>query len=357
MDRFKIELQNEKTQIDNYIAEQSQDLLSQVRREYGERYSDVFDAYLDVLGRGGKRVRGILAKRTYEFFGGKDKKVALEAALVIEMLHDYLLVVDDVEDESDLRRGEPAAHILLRQHHAKHKLAGNKSQYGLSQAINSALAGQNIAFTRALNLPVKNEFKVTALSFLNDFLTKTCFGQLGDFNNEAFKTSDAEDVRQVLRLKTAYYTFYMPVYFGASLAGAQISDEFNEYLMNTGICFQIYDDIIGTFGAVDKTGKSNMSDILEGKRTLLVIYAQEVANKRQKAVLEGALGNKQLTAEGFAEARKVIEDTGALKRCQEEARQLIDKANDSLAKTDLPPHAIEFFKNLAEYVLKHTKVG
>jgi geranylgeranyl diphosphate synthase type I len=357
MKDFKQELQNDKEQIDRYITDESAKLLHDVNQEYGERYSDVLAAYLDVLGRGGKRLRGVLAKRAFEYFGGADEHVALEAALVIEMLHDYLLVVDDIEDDSDLRRGKPSAHKLLETYHEQNQLAGNRRHYGLSQTINAAMAGQNLALLRVTKLPVSDSFKVNALAHLNDFLTKTDFGQLGDFNNEAFKTDQENDVVQVLRLKTAYYTFCMPVYFGAALAGApKISAKLNDYLINTGTCFQLYDDIIGTFGDTAKTGKSNRSDIIEGKRTLLVIYALEAANDQQKAVLTNALGNKNLTDAEFSAVQAVLRDTGALERCQKEARSLVKRANQSVRESGLDSEAVAFFEALASYVLEHTKI-
>ncbi|MDR0397860.1 MAG: polyprenyl synthetase family protein [Candidatus Nomurabacteria bacterium] len=357
MEDFKKSLQSDKEQIDNYIASQSEKLLDAVKHEYGEKYSDVLAAYLDVLGRGGKRLRGILAKRAYEYFGGSNENVALEAALVIELLHDYLLVVDDIQDDSSLRRGKPAAHMLLREYHEKHQLAGDKAHYGLSQTINAALAGQNIAFQRALALPIESDAKVNALAHLNDFLTKTDFGQLGDFNNEAFKTTSKADVMQVLQLKTAYYTFCMPVYFGASLAGMpKINANLNDYLINTGICFQLYDDIIGTFGDTTKTGKSNRSDIIEGKRTLLVIYALESATSEQKATLAAALGNKNLSDEEFIAVQDILRSTGALKRCQNEAQSLVSEANQSIERANLSPDATQFFTYLASYVLSYTEV-
>lgn len=351
MEDFKNSLQIDKEQVDKYIADESTKLRKTVQQAYGEKYSDVLAAYLDVLSRGGKRLRGILAKRTYEYFGGTDKNVALEAALIIELLHDYLLVIDDIQDNSSLRRGKPAAHMLLRSYHQKHQLAGNAAHYGLSQAINAALAGQNIAFERALGLSVDGAAKISALTHLNNFLVKTDLGQLGDFNNEAFRTNDKDDVVQVLKLKTAYYTFCMPVYFGAALAGVpKIDSNFNDYLVNTGICFQIYDDIIGTFGDVAKIGKSNQSDIIEGKRTLLVIYALESASDAQKAALENALGNKNLTDTEFKSVQDILRSTGALERCQQEAQNLVGSANQVIQKSGLSPESTQFFEDLANYV-------
>ncbi|MDR0591408.1 MAG: polyprenyl synthetase family protein [Candidatus Nomurabacteria bacterium] len=357
MDKFKQDLEHSKHQIDQRIAVVSTELLSDTKNTYGERYSDILAAYVDVLGRGGKRLRGVLAQHSYEFHGGKDTGVGLEAAVIIEMLHDYLLVVDDVEDVSTLRRGKPAAHILLENYHQEHHLAGDQAHYGVSQAINAALAGQNLALSRALKLPVSDAAKVAASAHLNGFLTKTCFGQLGDFNNEAFETSKEEDVVQVLKLKTAYYTFCMPVYFGAALAGRGISPELNDYLLNAGISFQLYDDIIGTFGEVEQTGKSNRSDIIEGKRTLLVVYALERATSEQKTALAQALGNKNLTDDEFEAARQAIKNTGALERCQAEVQRLTEQAKKSINQaSSLPPGATEFFTRLVDYVAEHTKV-
>ncbi|MDR1032431.1 MAG: polyprenyl synthetase family protein [Candidatus Nomurabacteria bacterium] len=355
---FEQSLSHDKTKIDQYISKVSNELMDDAKTEHGATYRDVLAAYIDVLSRGGGRLRGVLAKRAYEFYGGQNESVALEAAAIVEMLHDYLLVIDDIEDESDLRRGKPAAHILLEHLHESHQLAGDRSHFGVSQAINAALIGQNLALLRALKLPVDDSSKVVALTHLNDLLAKTGFGQMGDFNNEAFATNKEADVLQVLQLKTAYYTFCMPVYFGAALAGTlKVSSALNRYLINTGVGFQLYDDIIGTFGDIQQTGKSNRSDIIEGKRTLLIVYALETANGAQKTALSSALGNKNLTDAEFEAAQKAIRDTGALKRCQEKAHQLVAQANQELkGASDLSSEAVEFFTSLAQYIASSAEV-
>jgi len=347
------EFDHEKQIIDQYLDQVSRQVTEQIAGEYGEKYVDVWSAFVAVLTRGGKRLRGVLASFAYRAFGGQDENTAREAAAIIELLHACLLVVDDVADQSDLRRGGPTAHRILEKYHNQHTLKGDAHHYGKSQAVNVGLTGQNLAFSRLADLKLDGEILVRAFKLLNDSLIKTGLGQIGDINNEVFASDSENDAMQVMQLKTAHYSFVMPFYFGATLAGAEIKNmqTFESYLVNIGIAFQIYDDVIGTFGDIDKTGKSNRDDIMEGKRTLLVVHALSHATPTSRQTIERALGNRQLADEEFVSAQDAIRDSGALDYCLNRAKNLILEGKKSLENNSVLSNTNrQMLLDVADYV-------
>jgi geranylgeranyl diphosphate synthase type I len=100
----------------------------------------------------------------------------------------------------------------------------------------------------------------------------------------------------VATYKTAYYSYMLPLQVGSALAGAPLEelDNYREYSLYAGFGFQMQDDIIGIFGDESTTGKSRKSDIVEGKKTLLMADALSHTNAAGRDVLQSALGNTKL---------------------------------------------------------------
>ncbi len=103
-DHFKITLKNYKQIIDEDIAAYAKQVQATTLRQYGANARLEVDAYLDILQRGGKRIRGALTILGYEMSGGADKTMILQAARAIEMIHAYILIIDDFQDRSVMRR-------------------------------------------------------------------------------------------------------------------------------------------------------------------------------------------------------------------------------------------------------------
>lgn len=269
-------------------------------------------AFCDVLLRGGKRLRGVLAMRSYYAHGGTNDKVALGAARIFEIIQASLLIVDDIADRSRLRRGGPSAHVMLQDVAKRQNLKGDALRYGEVQAMNIAYAGPPQSVIELLDLPVEAETARRAARYLNQNIIVTIHGQIDDVFNEVTREDLSEEsVESVLKRKTARYTFVSPLELGAHLAGAQgISTELAEYADHAGCAYQIADDIISTFSEV--TGKGDDDDIREGKITLLALHALKNASARQQGTLRAVLGNSEATHEQCDEVRSIFTQTGAL---------------------------------------------
>lgn len=352
---FKDKLANYKQLIDDDIADYAKKVQKSTLANYGEHSLAVANAYLDILGRGGKRVRGALVTAGYEMSGGKNQHMILQAARAIEMLHAYILIIDDIQDRSPTRRGGPSAHKLLADYHLSHKLAGDPEHFGISMALNAALGGVHAAQIILANLPTNEEDRIKVFNIVNLTMVVTAQGQVGDIMNEVSVTVDANRIEQVLEWKTARYSFINPLHVGMVLAGADChaTDGITAYASHTGKAFQITDDILGTFGNESDSGKSPLDDTREGKRTVLTAYALEQAAANDKRFLLSMLGNPRLTTVEFEKCKKIITESGALAYAQKQAEQHVAKALAALdkEKTLWTNEGVTFLRGLAQFLL------
>ena len=317
------------------------------------------EAFCEILLRGGKRLRGILAMQSYYAHGGTNVDVAIGAARVSEIGQTYLLLIDDIQDKSETRRGGLSAHRLLGyQAVSSAMMHGDLDHYGEAQAINAALAGMHRADTELLNLPAEDSAVLAALRQMHLRAETTAAGQMKDIYNQASNmTPSAEDIEDVLTKKTAYYTFVGPLELGATLAGhSEIDADLLEYAVNIGCAYQIADDLIGTFGAQEQTGKSNNDDIREGKMTLLSQHALTRSNERQLKVLQRVLGNNQSDDTACDEVRSVMIQTSARHYCEERLAYYRVAAGAALeqAKARYDPQFIAFLDQVISYASKRS---
>lgn len=333
--QFAKTLQEYKNSIESEIDIFCEQALSNTHEQFGEYSQETVRAFCEILQRGGKRMRGALAINSYRMFGGKNPKVEAKAALAIEMLHAYILMVDDIQDRSESRRGGPTAHVMLADYHRSNHFKDDSNHFGMSIAMNSYLYGLHSAINVLADLDVLPKLRLEAIKNVNNFFTSTIHGQTVDIFNEVVEEASEADVDKVMTWKTAYYSFMNPLQLGAILAGAKRTDleKLEEYSLSAGRVFQITDDILGVYGKDQVTGKSSLDDIKEGKRTLLTVKAIELAPKADSYFLESMLGNKELTSGQFKRCREIIESSGALAYAKRQAKNSVVDALNSLSRT------------------------
>jgi geranylgeranyl diphosphate synthase, type I len=352
---FKQKLLEYKELIDADIEEYAKYIQKATLQQYGRNARLEIDAYLAILERGGKRIRGALTMLGYEMSGGKNQKMIIQAARAIEMLHAYILIIDDIQDRSMIRRGGPAAHIALSDYHRTHQLAQDSDHFGIAVALNSAITGAHAAQTILANLDAPEDLRLKVVSIANRTMMVTAHGQTNDIINEVVANVTEEDVERVLEWKTAHYTFNNPLHVGMVLAGAECdaTDAITGYAMQAGKAFQITDDMLGTFGSEFESGKSPMDDIREGKRTLLTVYALDHASNANKNFLIQMLGNHHLTPVEFERCKQIITESGALEHTEQRARQHVEQAILAIEaeQSRWSAEGVQFLKGLASYLL------
>lgn len=333
---FKTKLQAYKTLIDADITTYAAHVSQVTKAQYGPHPGVVTDAFLNMLDRGGKRLRGALTIIGYEMCGGTDRQMIVRAATAIEMVHAHILILDDIQDRSSMRRGQPTVHEMLAAYHRERKLPGDPAHTGVSLALNASMAGAHAAHMLIAGLGVAPELRSKADGIISLAVAVTAHGQTTDFMQELSGHATLDEIEHTMEWKTAHYTILNPLCVGMVLAGAgcEDTDAIRTYALHTGKAFQITDDILGIFGTDDTTGKSVMDDMREGKQTMLTVYALERAREPGKAFLRGCLGKKDLSTKEFTRCQDIIRDSGALAYAQNSAQAEVSAA---LAALRNPP--------------------
>ncbi|MEA3345744.1 MAG: polyprenyl synthetase family protein [Chloroflexota bacterium] len=313
---------------------------------------EVAEAVRDFTLGPGKRLRPVLMRVAYEGFGGTHIEAIIRASCAVELMQSFLLIHDDIMDRSELRRGQPTVH---REYAARYRgQVRDADHFGQAMGVLAgSLAGQQATLILSQSLFPPDRI-AQALTRYAEVALDVCYGQALDMAlpERPMEEITETDVLHVAEYKTARYTTEGPLHLGAILAGAEdeILEKVSAYAIPLGIAFQMRDDLLGMFGGEDAIGKSADSDLLEGKRTLLVLRAWERADADQRTVLKRALGNPKATAAELGAARKVIESTGAHSATVQEMRKLVDQAKGALADVPFTPEMTQFLSQLADYV-------
>ncbi len=247
----------------------------------------------------GKQIRPILTLLTCEASGG-DWHKALPAAASIEILHNFSLVHDDIEDGSPTRRGRATVWKV----------------WGEAQAINvgdAMYATAQLAMTRLFERGVSADVVVTAVRRLSETCLALTQGQCADMQFETQENVTTDDYLSMIHGKTAVL-IGLACELGALIGGADAAtvEHYARYGRELGLAFQVIDDILGVWGDEGVIGKSAESDILTKKKTLPILYGLAHSHDLQKHFQQDATIANFVTdavhhldvsgARGFAEA-------------------------------------------------------
>lgn len=294
-------------------------------------------AYLE---RGGKRLRPAVLLFCCGAVGGDEKSV-LPAAAALELFHTWTLVHDDIIDHDDLRRGGPTGHVLGAQLAAADwgLSAPQAEDYGASLAI---LAGDvQHGMCVDMFLRCKDTPPDLLLKLVSDLELKVVSGLVEgetlDVQLEQRPIAEVElsEVLRMLYLKTG--VLYEFAGKAGAMLGLKTTDENHPlveaartFCASCGTAFQLQDDVLGVTGDEKKLGKPVGSDILEGKRTPVLLTAFERADEKQRKALLEVVGHAAATPEQVADTTRLIVELGAVEAVADMAREHIDRAYKSL---------------------------
>jgi geranylgeranyl diphosphate synthase type II len=167
---------------------------------------------------------------------------------------------------------------------------------------------------------------------------------------------DEDHFTRLYASKTSVYSFCMPLRLGALLAGAGVTSDrqLEAFGYHIGIAFQLKDDILGVFGDESKTGKSTLSDLREGKRTMLISLGYKAANSRQKQVLNRVLGNPKASYKDLKLVQDILKTTGALGRTQSAMQRHCDEARNILLRSGFPMSLNAYLADLLAFSVKRS---
>jgi geranylgeranyl diphosphate synthase type I len=310
------------------------------------RVAEVLQTF--VLG-GGKRLRPAFAYWGYRGAGGADTEQVVATVAALELVHASALIHDDVMDESDTRRGEPAIHRRFAAQHRAARWSGDPDGFGTAAAI--LLGDLCLVWSDELlhtaGLPPATLAR--ARPVFDQMRTEVTAGQYLDVLAQATGDTTRERASLVARFKSAKYTVERPLLLGGALAGAgpEIADAYSRYGLPLGEAFQLRDDVLGMFGDPARTGKPAGGDLREGKRTYLIAAAFEAADPATAKELAAGLGDPDLDEAGIARLRAIVTETGALARTEQRIADLTATALEVLAAASLAPEAGEALAALA----------
>jgi geranylgeranyl diphosphate synthase type I len=275
-----------------------------------EFYSSIWD----LLDRGGKRFRPALAFLACECVGG-ERESAVAAAASVELLHNMTLVHDDIEDESELRRGKPCIHRI----------------YGVPKAINAGDAMLIKVFEIANSTSIREDLRRRLVSQIAKRAYDVTWGQAFEFSMRERKEFSEDEVIRLLRFKTGALT-RLSLEAGAISGDAspQQMEALGEFGETVGIAFQIVDDVLNVQGDVKKYGKEIGGDIREGKKTILAAHLLRAAKPPDKKAFANLLGNKQITVSGLRKAIALYTKYGSIKYAMNQAKAYSEKSMKAL---------------------------
>ncbi len=285
-------------------------------------------------GGGGKRIRPLFCLFAAEAAGGSWER-ALPAATAVEILHNFSLVHDDIQDGSETRRHRPTVWRL----------------WGEAQAINvgdALFALGYLALQRLGSRGVALETVNRATESLSETCLALCQGQYLDLRFEDLQEVSEGDYLAMVRGKTAALIGYS-TYVGALVGSgdARTAQSYRGFGEEIGMAFQMVDDLLGIWGKEEVTGKPAADDIRSRKKTLPIVYAMDQAPERAKAELMEIFQKSQLTEEDLAAVMKILEDVGAEPYVREKAVECRGRALRALDRMGIRGAAQERLRELA----------
>jgi geranylgeranyl diphosphate synthase type I len=327
-----------------------EDFLARFFRENSERYAygDLFEPlYLDItefVARRGKRIRPLLLLGSYRIFGG-DRP----------LLHSFILIHDDVIDQSERRRRLPTFHKLVEERLGK--IDGAARVGG-----NVAVVMGDILFAMAVDTLRSSDFapavRDAALSHFLRYISDTGAGEVYDILLGARDIARVEeaDISRMYTLKTTRYTFEAPLVLGALLAGVDDDHlrELVELIEPVGLAFQIQNDLIEyhQFKGVDRL---RQTDILEGKKTLLLRAAYDHLADVDRSFLQLCLSTRASNDASVSKIEQLIDKSGAVGLLARKMESLFQKAETALENSSFTPAQREGLREAFSLVRQQTR--
>ncbi len=290
---------------------------------------------------GGKRHRPLICFAACRAVGG-DMDRATSAAAAIEHFHTAALIHDDIADEAELRRGEPCLHLTE----------------GLGLAINMGDLALSLVNGTVINDPILSDsVKVRVVGELIEMTRRTIEGQALDIGwaRDGRYDITPEDYLVMATHKTAHYSGAVPLAVGAIVGGGSEEqiEELRAYGLDTGLAFQIQDDLLNLIGSEESTKKDFRSDITEGKRTLMVVHALKHSDKRERLI--EILSSKEKDPAVLAEAVDIMVESGSIEYARDYAETLTTRATKRLSEALEPSDSRDMLISMADWFVNRLK--
>ena len=301
--------------------------------KYIEQPAELYEPISYLMQLGGKRMRPVLVLIATEMFDGNVLK-ALDAAIGIELFHNFTLMHDDIMDKAPLRRGKPTVHAKWNE--------------------SAAILSGDVMFVEAYKLMIKVDDSILreVLAIFSDTASGVCQGQQADMNFEKRDDVSLPEYLEMIRQKTAVL-LAGSMQIGALIGGA-VPDQANllyEFGQNLGLAFQLQDDILDVYGNPEKFGKQVGGDILSNKKTFMLIKAKQLATGDTESELDKWLNRSD---DPFAKIETITSIYNLLevrKLAEIEMEEYVNKALRALDLIAVDRSKKELLRGFAEQLL------
>ena len=325
------------------------DITAALKAILKERTSPLYDmlryhfGWLDEKGRAchgpsGKAVRPTLCLLANQAVGG-DYRKALPAAAAVELVHNFSLVHDDIQDDDRERRHQPTVWAV----------------WGKPQAINAGTAMRLLADEAVASLDVPTEKRYRVQQLLDAATLRLVEGQYLDISFESCFDVTTEDYMAMIGGKTAAL-MACSLQVGAEVGtdDCRVIDGMREFGWDLGLAFQMRDDILGVWGRPQETGKPAGSDIRRRKKTLPVVYGFEKAAVTLQRDMIKIYSNGALDDGAVRSVFDVLDSVGARTEVEKMTAQHIDRARITLAALPIEPAVRQDFETVLEFLGERT---
>jgi len=286
----------------------------------------------------GKLLRPKLCLIACAAVGGNWQK-ALPAAAVLELVHNFTLVHDDIEDQSDYRRHRRTVWNI----------------WGQAQAINvgdGMYSLSKLGLIRLNNAGYEPEKVLNVMQMLDQACVKLCEGQYLDMYFESKYDVSIDEYLEMIGKKTANL-ISCALKMGAALGtdNDAVIQGLEQFGWKTGMAFQIQDDILGIWGAKDKTGKS-MSDIAQRKKSLPIIYGLASGNDKCAELIRDVYDKETIDRDAIVKVTEALDEIEARSYCQKLAYDYYDNALQIINKLEIDREARQELIEIADFFVK-----
>lgn len=307
--------------------------------DFNREPSDLYNPLGYMISIGGKRLRPVTCLMTYNLFSDRIEKPVLYPAMALEVFHGFTLIHDDIMDKADIRRGQPTVH----------------KKWNNNIAILSGDVMSIMAYELLASCPAEKLSEVLAL--FSKTAAQVCEGQQYDMNFEHLPFITMDDYLSMIGLKTAVL-IACSAKMGALIAGAdaKIANALYDFAYTLGIAFQIQDDYFDTFGQSSIFGKNIGGDIMNNKKTWLLVETFRRTSNAQKERLAQLMAMTEENAAEKIEGMQQLYIEAGIKQAAEEAiAEYHKKALTIIEQLDLSATQKEHLEAYANYLVNRNK--
>ncbi len=298
----------------------------------------LYEPIIYSMSGGGKRIRPALLLLCCEAFGGRVQD-ALPAAAAVEMFHNFTLLHDDIMDNAAVRRGK----------------ASVPARWGENVAILSGDAMMIYAYQLLRQVPEPKIARI--MEIFTSMALQVCEGQQYDMDFESRRKVSVVEYMHMIELKTSV------LLGGAAMIGATLGEASEEdcrkiyrYALELGLAFQLQDDMLDSYGTEKELGKKIGGDILEGKKTCLMLHAMSRAAEKDREILRNTYCDAALTDdEKIARVKEVYDRYDVPRTVNQQISLRFERALSILDTLDIAAERTEHLRVFARNLMGRKK--